>query len=239
LYATTDFGDAIRDATKRAGLVIKIKNYLAQKKLDGVDIMMTDINGDPNYSANLTALGSFVNELRTALPAGALITCAVSAGWQHWEYPNLSNVDWVNVHAFEDGIHVGPGAPRGQPSSLDYMKSTADIWKNFHVPAGKIVVGMPAFGLRYNAVDATGNNLSWGSYDYVPYQGILALDPNANQKELVNSAQGIYYNGVPLIAAKAAYIKASAFKGAYLWAVDYDSPVAGKSLMQTLYNGLK
>lgn len=239
LYATTDFGDAIRDVTKRAGLVTKIKNYLAQKKLDGVDIMMTDINGDPNYSANLTALGSFVNQLRTALPTGALITCAVSVGWQHWEYPNLSNADWINVHAFEDGIHVGPGAPRGQASSLDYMKNSADIWKNFHVAAGKIVVGMPAFGLRYTAVDATGNNLSWGSYDYVTYQSILSLDPNADQKELVNSAQGIYYNGIPLVAAKAAYIKASAFKGAYLWAVDYDSPVTGKSLMQTLYNGLK
>lgn len=238
-YATTDFGDAIRDVTKRAGLVTKIKTYLAQKKLDGVDIMMTDINGDPNYSANLTALGSFVNQLRTALPTGALITCAVSASWQHWEYPNLSNADWVNVHAFEDGIHVGPGAPRGQASSLDYMKSTADIWKNFHVAASKIVIGMPAFGLRYNAVDATGNNLSWGSYDYIPYAGILAIDPAADQKELVNSAQGIYYNGVPLIAAKAAYIKTTAFKGAYLWAVDYDSPLTGKSLMQTLYNGLK
>lgn len=238
-YATTDFGDAIRDVTKRAGLVTKIKNYLAQKKLDGVDIIMTDINGDPNYSANLTALGSFVNQLRTALPTGALITCAVSTSWQHWEYPNLSNADWINVHAFEDNLHVGPGAPRGQASSLDYMKSAADIWKNFHVAASKIVVGMPAFGLRYNAVDATGNNLSWGSYDYIPYAGILAIDPAADQKELVNSAKGIYYNGVPIITAKAAYIKTSAFKGAYLWTVDYDSPVAGKSLMQTLYNGLK
>jgi hypothetical protein len=239
LYASTDFGDAIRDVSKRDGLVTKIKSYLTQKKLDGVDIIMTDINGDPNYSANLIALGSFVNGLRAALPTGALITCAVTVGWQHWEYPNLSNADWVNVHAFEDGIHVGPGAPRGQASSFDFMKSGADIWKNFHLSANKIVIGMPAFGLRYNAVDASGNNLSWGSYDYVSYLGILAIDPTADQKEFVNSAQGIYYNGVPLIAQKAAYIKASGFKGAYLWTVDYDSPVGGKSLLQALYNGLK
>lgn len=239
LYASTDFGDAIRDAAKRGNLVTRLKNYLAEKRLDGVDIIMTDINGDPKYSANLTALGVFVNDLRTALPKGALITCNVSSGWQHWEYPDLSKADWVNVHAYEDGIHVGPAAPRGQASSLDYMKTSANIWKNFHTTSSKIVVGMPAFGLRYTAVDASGNNLSWGSYDYVSYAAILALDPAADQRDSTNLAKGIYYNGVPLIAQKAAYIKASGFKGGYLWTVDYDSPVAGKSLLQTLYNGLK
>lgn len=241
LYASTDFGEAIRNATKRAGLVTTIKNYLAAKKLDGVDIIMTDINGDPNYGANLGALGTFVKELRAALPAGALITCAVTTGWQHWEYPvaDLSAVDWVNVHAFEDGIHVGPGAPRGQASSYDYMVSSGDIWRNFHLAANKIVLGVPAFGLRYNAIDGAGNNLSWGSYDYVTYLGILGLNPTADQAAYINSAEGIYYNGVPLITQKAAYIKTSAYKGAYIWTVDYDSPVAGKSLTEALYNGLK
>ncbi|MBC7868258.1 MAG: hypothetical protein H7X88_12055 [Gloeobacteraceae cyanobacterium ES-bin-316] len=239
LYASTDFGDAIRDAGKRAGLVTSIKNYVAAKKLDGVDIIMTDINGDPNYSANLTALGNFVTELRTALPTGSLITCAVTVGWQHWEYPNLSAVDWVNVHAFEDGVHVGPGATRGQPSNYDFMLNGANIWMNFHLPASKIVLGMPAFGLRYNAIDAGGNNLSWGSYDYVAYKDILAINPAADQAEMINSAFGIYYNGVPLIKQKADYIKTSAFKGAYLWTLDYDAPIQGKSLIETIYNSLK
>lgn len=239
LYSSTDFGEAIRDAGKRTGLVTSIKTYLAEKKLDGVDIVMTDINGDPNYSANLAALGSFLTELRTALPTGSLITCAVTVGWQHWDYPNLSAVDWVNVHAFEDGVHVGPGAPRGQASTLNFMKSGADIWTNFHLPASKIVLGMPAFGLRYNAIDASGNNLSWGSYDYISYKDILTINPAADQAEMINSAFGIYYNGVPLIKQKADFIKTSDFKGAYLWTLDYDAPIAGKSLVETIYNGLK
>ena len=177
--------------------------------------------------------------LQLCVKAGTLITCAVTVSWLHREYPDLSKADWVDVHAFEDGIHVGPGAPREQASTLDYMKSAADIWKSFHTTANKIVIGMPAFGLRYNAVDTGGNNLSWGSYDYIPYAGILAPDPAADQRDSSNLAKGIYYNGVPLIAQKAAYIKASGFKGGYLWTVDYDSPVAGKSLLQALYNGLK
>lgn len=239
LYGTTDFGDAIRDVTKRAGLVTTIKNYVAAKKLDGVDIIMTDINGDPNYSANLAALGPFFAELRAALPTGALITTVVSTSWQHWEYPDFSNVDWVNVHAFEDGIHVGPGAPRAQGSSLDYMESGAEIWKNFHVAPSKIVIGMPAFGARYNAIDGDGNNLDWGSYDYITYRDILGLDPAADQKEMVNSAEGIYYNGIPLIKEKADFIKTSDYKGAYLWTVDYDSPTPGKSLLEAMHNELK
>jgi len=240
LYDSRDFGEAIRDATKRAGLVNQVKTYLAAKKLDGVDIIMTDINGDPNYSANLAALGTFINALRAALPSGALITCVVTSSWQHWEYPaDLSGVNWVNVHAFEDGLHVGPGAPRGQASSYAYMLSSADIWKNFHVPENKIVLGMPAFGLRYNAIDGNGNNLDWNSYDYISYQGILAIDASANTQEYINSAKGIYYNGVPLITQKGAYIKTSAYKGAYLWTAEYDSPIAGKSLLQALYTSLQ
>ena len=239
LYGSTDFGDAIRDATKRNMLVASIKTYLAAKKLDGIDIIMTDINGDPNYGANLAALGTFVTALRTALPAGSLITCAVTVGWQHWEYPNLSAVDWLNVHAFEDGIHVGPGAQRGQPSSFDFMKASGDTWANFHLAANKILLGMPAFGLRYNAIDGAGNNLGWGSYDYLAYRDILAINPAADKSEMIASAEGIYYNSVPLVKQKADYIKTSAFKGAYLWTLDYDSPLAGKSLIETIYNSLK
>jgi hypothetical protein len=119
------------------------------------------------------------------------------------------------------------------------MVSSGDIWRNFHLPAGKVVLGVPAFGLRYNAINGNGNNLDWGSYDYVTYNAITALDPNAQQLEYVNSAQGIYYNGIPLVTEKGTYIKTSPYKGAYMWTVDYDSPLPAKSLMQALYTSLQ
>jgi GH18 family chitinase len=56
---------------------------------------------------------------------------------------------------------------------------------------------------------------------------------------MITAAKGIYYNGVPLVKQKADFIKTSGFKGAYLWTLDYDSPVAGKSLIETIYNSLK
>ena len=238
LYGSDDMGPTLRDAGKRAALVTRLKDYITATKLDGVDIVMTDFNGAADYSANLAALKPMVEELKNALPANSIVTVTVTPGWQHWEYPDLSAADWVNVRGYEDGVHVGPGADVGQASSLDYMKTAAGIWTNFHLTPDKIVVGFPVFGLRYNELDAAGKNLSWGSYDYVAYKSILALDPAADTKEFIPASQGIYYNGVPLVKQKAEYIKGSSFKGMYGWTLDADATDSTKSLFKTAFTAL-
>jgi hypothetical protein len=237
LYESNDFGSVISDPVKMPALVQAIRDYLASRRMDGVDLMMADVNSSV-YMDNIHALGPFLSALRAALPSKAIITVTVAANWVHWEYPDLSAADWVNVHAFEDGIHVGPAAPRGQASDYDFMVSCAAIWRDNHLPAGKLVIGMPAFGLRYDAIDDNGDNASWGSYSYVTYKDILKLDPQAFSKELVQSAYGIYYNGVPLVTQKAAYLKSNGFKGAYLWAYDFDSK-GDSSLLGAISKALK
>ncbi|MES2265671.1 MAG: glycosyl hydrolase family 18 protein [Bacteroidota bacterium] len=238
IYETNDFGTAIRDPAKRTKLVGLVKAYVAAKQMDGVDIMMTDINSG-NADANMAAIAPFAAELKAALPPTAILTLTATVNYMHWSYPDLSAFDWINVHAFEDNIHIGPDAPVGQSSSLQFMKDGAAIWTNFHLPASKLVIGVPAFGLRYNSLNAAGNNESWGSYDYMTYKAILTADPTAFGKEFTDkSGKGVYYNGVPLITAKAAYIKSNPFKGGYLWGGDYDTQDAN-SLMLALFNGLK
>jgi hypothetical protein len=237
IYETNDFGTAIIDPIKRASLIASIKAYVAKKKMDGVDIMMTDINSG-TAADNIHAIGPFLKQLKAALPASAIVTVTASVNYQHWEYPDLSAANWVNIHAFEDNIHIGPGAPVGQSSSYDFMVASAAIWTKFHLPASKIVIGMPAFGLRYDALDANGNNASWGSYSYAAYKDILAFDPTAANKEKTNMGFGIYFNGVPLATKKAAYAKSAGFKGCYLWAEDYDVQGAN-SLMSATFNAQK
>ncbi|MDE1191826.1 MAG: glycosyl hydrolase family 18 protein [Arachidicoccus sp.] len=238
IYEVNDFGSAIIDATKRKLLVQEVANYVVQKRMDGVDIMMSDVNSDatPDY---LQAIGPFMSELRAALPPNSIITVTATVNYQHWGYPDLSGADWVNIHAFEDNMHVTPGLdPIGQSSSYDFMVSSAEIWTANHLPANKIVIGIPAFGMRYDQLDANGHNLSWGSYSYVTYSDILAFDSSAYNKEETNMAYGVYFNGVPLVTQKAAYAKTDGFKGCYLWAEDYDVQGA-HSLLSAIYNAQK
>lgn len=237
VYESNDFGTAIRNPIAMKLLIDSVKSYVLKRKLDGVDINMTDINSVAAPD-NIHAIGPFLTALKAALPATAIITVTASVNYQHWEYPDLSAATWVNVHAYEDNIHIGPDAPVGQSSSYDFMVSGAGIWTQFHLPANKLVIGIPAFGLRYDALNAAGNNDSWGSYSYMTYRSIIAADPANAQKEKANIAFGVYFNGVPLVSKKAAYIKTNGFKGAYLWAADYDATGAS-SLMGTIYQALK
>lgn len=243
LYNSSDFGDAISSPSIRTAVIKNIVDYVNAKNMDGVDILMTDLSND-NYSIaarNAAAVGPFITALKAALKPNALVTATVTTNYLHWEYSSLSDADWIHVRAFEDGLHVGPEAPLGQPSSFDYFKSAATIWLDKGYPANKLVLGIPAFGLRYDQLDEKGNNLDWGSYTYVPYAAILqaSSDQEAYQKEyLANIGAGIYYNGTALVMQKAKYINAQDFKGAYLWAGDYDVTDT-RSLMTTLKSNIK
>ncbi|MGS2741583.1 glycosyl hydrolase family 18 protein [Sinomicrobium sp. M5D2P17] len=237
LYESNDFGNVIRDPQTRDLLIQNIVNYVSEKKMDGVEIMMTDLNSTL-ASNNAAAVGPFVNALKEALPEEALVTVTVATNWVHWEYTDLSDADWLNVRAFENGTHVGPGAPLGQSSPYEYMVQGAEIWANTHgIPTNKIVLGIPAFGVRYDEIDENGNNASWGSYAYMTYNDILIQDPEAYANEFSDIAYGVYYNGVPLVEQKAQYIKENQFLGAYIWAGDYDT-TGTNSLTATLYNTL-
>jgi len=236
--SSNNFGAVLTDVTKRAALVQSIKAYITLKKMDGVDVMMTDINSTTAIiNANIAATGLFITELRAALGTQAIITATVTSNTYYSRYPDLSIANWVNVHAFEDGTHVGPGIALGQPSSYNYMVSSAALWKT-KLPGAKLVIGIPAFGLRYNTLDANGNNLSWASYNYIPYSEILTAVPDAFDKEYANISKGVYFNGIPLVTQKGTYLKANGFLGAYIWAGDYDVKGA-KSLTATLFSTLK
>lgn len=235
---SNNFGAMITDATKRATLVQSIKDYVTAKKMDGVDIMMTDINASAAIiNANIAATGALLNELRAAMGSNAIITVTVTTNQYYDRYPDLSAASWLNVHAFEDGLHVGPGKALGQSSGYDYFVAGAELWRTKY-PASKLVIGIPAFGLRYNQLDANGNNLSWSSYNYIPYKDILAAVPTASGEEYADISKGVYFNGLPLVTQKATYLKANGYLGAYLWAGDYD--VKGpNSLTGAISNVLK
>ncbi len=244
VYDASPFGNALKDVAKRSEMVKAIKAYVELRNFDGVDIMMADIGNsvEATTTANIAATISFVNELRVALGTSKTISLTVPVNYTHSYYTasNLANVNWVHVRAFESGANTGTGRPLGNPSGYDYMVSSANIWKG-KLPLSKLVIGIPAMGLRYTAVDANGNNLSFTSFNYIPFRDILALHPTAFDKEKVDLSPAplaIYFNGVPMVTRKANFIKDSGFLGAYLWQGDFD--VSGpNSLTKAIYDVLK
>ncbi|RZL04915.1 MAG: hypothetical protein EOO89_27425, partial [Pedobacter sp.] len=218
LYNSADFATVIGDPVKRAALVTTLATYVTDRKLDGIDVMMTDLSNDNGAITAKAAqsVGPFIAELKAALPAKSIVTATVTTNYMHWEYTSLLHADWVNVHAFETGANVGPGAPVGQQSPFWFLNDAGNLWISKGYPKNKIVLGIPAFGLRYDQLDGNGNNASWGSYGYIPYKDIIATSktPEVETKDYDPSiAKGVYFNGIPLVTQKANHIKTNGFKG--------------------------
>lgn len=238
---STDFGMNISVESRRTKLVEILATYVRDRKLDGIDVMMTDLSHDlydiPVKSVR--SVGPFISELKKALPAGSIVTATVSVDNLYHEYAGVSIADWINVHAFNYENRIGEGARPGNQSPLDLLTHGAEIWQKKGFPANKLVMGVPAFGLRYLELIGEGVNATWKSSDYMRYQDILAKDPTAAQKNFTAAeAKGVYYDGIPLATQKANYIKEKGLRGVYLWAGDYDT-VDENSLMKALSQVLK
>jgi hypothetical protein len=237
-YGTNVFGNAITNAAKRTALVQDIKAYVTSKKMDGVDIMMTDIGNDDESITvnNVAAIKTLLDELRSALGTETIITVTVTSNYVNDYYPNLSAANWLNVHAFQDRSKIGPGKALAQPSDYDYMVKSANLWKAKY-PAAKLVIGIPAMGIRFIALDGNGNNLDNSSFNYLSYKSILALDPTAFDKEHADIDKGVFFNGVPLVKQKSEFIKANNFLGAYIWQGDFDTN-GPNSLIKNIHDTL-
>lgn len=235
VYPSNNLGSVLADPVKRKLLVDSTKAAIDRLKMDGVDIMMTDINSTTaQINAAIAGIAPFVHELKTALGDTTLVTVTATTNYYYSRYPDLSEADWVNIHAFEDELHVGPDAPLGLSSSYDYMVEAANNWKA-KLDAKKIVIGAPAMGLHYTAVNDNGNNLGWTSYHYMPYKDILSIDADAYDKTFIPYDKGLYFNGVPLIQQKASFAKSGGFAGMYLWPANWDT-TGPHSLMAAIYN---
>lgn len=245
VYGSTDFGAALRNQTQMQAIAQSAADFISAYNMDGVDIMMADVGHDDAniISGNIGAIGGFLSQLRNLLGADATITVSVAANWVHSYYNSaqLSAANWVNVHAFAESGYWGANNPLGQPSSYDFMVNGANTWKA-KLPASKLVIGIPAWGIRHLQVTADGKSAGWGNtyYDFIPYRDIVAQVPDAyNQDYTAAIAQGVYYNGVSTVTQKAQFVKDEGFLGVYLWAGDYDASSAEHSLTRAIAETLK
>lgn len=163
---STYFSPAVRTAATRATFIGNIVKYYTTYQLDGIDLDweypgQTGAGNqlDPSDTANFQ---TFLQELRAALPKGALITAAVSHN--PWMASNgrpvgsvaraagaLDYVMIMNYDVWGSSSNPGPNAPLAnlcgnstQPGAN--AASGVKAWSAAGMPRDKILLGIPAYG---------------------------------------------------------------------------------------------
>ncbi|TKY86996.1 hypothetical protein EX895_003673 [Sporisorium graminicola] len=163
---STYFSPAVRTASSRATFIGNIVQTYYKYSLDGIDIDweypgQTGAGNqlDPSDTANFQ---TFLQELRAALPQGALITAAV--GFTPWVASNgqpvssvaraASVLDYIMVMNYDvwgSSSNPGPNAPLanlcGNSTQPDAnAASGVKAWSSAGMPRDKILLGIPAYG---------------------------------------------------------------------------------------------
>lgn len=228
--------------------------------VDGINIYMDKANTANGEFDNPTALTAFYSYLGSQLKANKnviegndydyLLSMSVVAGWTRGSIRDAAKLpiyDWVNVLAFamED---LSPSPHSSQWAAENEINSWISGWIG-PITANRLVLAVPAFGLRYKGVpkDYTWANL--GQYtEYISYKDLCTDYANAYSKnEIILTDNGgdnakevdkIYYDGIPAIQSKVAFVQTADLGGMAIWSIENDSKEAGSSLVKEMNKGL-
>lgn len=184
--------------TTRAVFVSAVIDFVVTYNLDGVD-MDWEYPSTPEQANHYTAL---MGELRAALnelEGSKFLTAAVIAqgNWngQYIQNEVFDYVDFLNIMAYDEN--------NAEHSSLNYAATSIAYWRDRGLPRAKIVLGVPFYARP-----------SWASYNsYVTANTVNACRDSVDDN---------YYNGIPSIRTKSAYIN-SEVCGLMMWELSQDT----------------
>ncbi|RAV98462.1 glycosyl hydrolase family 18 protein [Pseudochryseolinea flava] len=209
------------DDNHRASFVSKIVQYLNDHDLDGIDLDLEGpaINGD---------YGKFVADLKQSLPAGKLMTAALSHlnNGDMVASETVQLFDFLNIMAYDSTGPWNPSAP-GQHASYEFAVTSLNWWVTHKgLQKEKAILGVPFYGYGFGA-DAN---------EGVSYAQILTRFGSEAQNRDA-SGNTIYYNGVPTITKKTQYVIDEGYGGIMIWQLAQDRPTSdSKSLLRNIYN---
>jgi GH18 family chitinase/chitodextrinase len=201
------FGDAIVSMAKQYGF-------------DGVDMdwehPRADGTSKNQYEALMVYLRSELNKSNMLLTA-AVLSGVTPEGVIYWDSAGqtdkvISVVDWFNVMAYD-------GGDGNRHSTYEFAVKSAEYWKNTrHMPAEKVVLGVPFYGRP-----------SWATY-----AEILAANPQAYNTDIsmINGMEA-YYNGIPTIKKKTQWA-CDNVGGIMIWELSQDTTDKSKSLLNAI-----
>lgn len=206
---------------RRADFVRQLSEYVQRHAFAGLDV---DLEG-PAINKDY---GAFIADLAAALkPQGLLLTAALSQGYggDHVPASVFAHFDFVNVMAYDATGPWNPKAP-GQHSSLEFAQSNVRYWLGRGLEKSKAVLGVPFYGYGFGAAFRK---------DEYPYREIVSTHPGAETAD--QAGDTIWFNGLPTIKAKAAFVHEQGLGGIMIWSLDSDSP-APRSALGAIYGVL-
>lgn len=264
------FSDVAATAAGREKFAQSCVDFIREYGLDGVDLDweypvsggMSGNHNRPqdkqNFTLLLRVLREKLNRQGAADNRAYLLTIAGAASASY-----LNKIEPAAVASLVDHIFLmaydmhGPwdaysdlNAPLTTPSesSPQYKASVTDAVNAYlrqGVPAGKLVLGMPFYGYRYNGVSGNGLYSPYSSAASISYDALHAGYLNNNAYTVVRHASGVpYLHGKGLfisyddptsIAAKVRFAKSKSLAGAGAWALHHD---AGGVLLDSAYRAL-
>lgn len=161
-FSRADAAALLREPAHRARAVEEILHLVRSRQYDGINLDMENV--DPRDRDHLTA---FVAELRDALaPAGYLLTVAVPAQVAHdphhqwsgaFDYAALGRLaDYIVIMTYDE--HWAGGAP-GPVASMPWVERVV-AYARQAMPAGKIILGLAAYGYDWPAAGGAARALS-------------------------------------------------------------------------------
>lgn len=205
--------------SKRREYINNVVAYCKRMKIAGVDLDWEDypVMVDDNQFVIL------VQELSTELHKNNMaftVALGVSAKKIHLATQIEKYVDEINIMSYGKFDEAGNQSPM----------NLFETWLNDYVKAGikkdKLIAGVPFYGKRLpNPEDHTRPSFA--------YSEIVA---DTHPDFAVNSYGKYAYNGVSLIAAKAAYLSKSGYRGIMSWELSQDLPPdSDSSLLRTIH----
>ncbi|MEI7640386.1 MAG: glycoside hydrolase family 18 protein [bacterium] len=256
--AKSNFSTIAADAGLRQTFATSVYDFISTNNYDGVDF---DWEFPESYSdrANQNLMIQAVRNKFNASPAPApnyIISMATSSGdyrGKYNDYATLSNyVDFYNLMSYDYHgswtTEVGPTSPlyyfdsEGCVSdSVYYMKTTRSV------PAEKINLGVPFYGLTYFSSTAlhaygSGTQLAYSTIksNYVDSSDWTVKYDNASKVPYVtkNTPPGIIvYDDAASILLKCNYaLKTQGLGGIFMWEISHDEIGGNHPLLDSMYS---
>ncbi|XP_021959289.1 probable chitinase 10 [Folsomia candida] len=172
------YSQMMNDPGKRGTFVRSVVDFVKKWNFEGVDLDLEypacwQGNCDGGPASDKQGFSALVTELRQALPAGSILSAAVSASKgiipKAYDVPLLSaKLDWIGVMDYDfhgpwDGMtgHIAPLYYKSG-DKVDYFNvdSSIEVWTSLGADPAKLIVGVPTYGKSFTLSNSANNGLN-------------------------------------------------------------------------------